>query len=92
MMFVFLPKEKFFVQRTGEPYACWIVDEHGELVRIEGSASLKDMTFTENDNFYTHWQNIVRYYTVGEEGPILVQEFEAKFPNHGFHRSDGSIG
>jgi hypothetical protein len=84
-MYVFLPKETFFISRTGKAHQCWTVDNTGELVSIKKTATLTDIAFVEGENFYTHWQGIVRYYTVGAEELIMIQEFKAQLPNVGFH-------
>lgn len=83
-MYVFLPKEKFYIRKPKDKYQCWTVDNTGELVSISAEQIVGPI-FKEGQNFYTHWQEIVRYYTVGADELIMVQEFKAQLPNVGFH-------
>ncbi len=83
-MYVFLPKDKWFIQRVGK-YECWTVNEGGHLEQLDVKPNLSDITFKENDNFYTHSRETVKYWTVGSDKLICVQEFQAKYRNDGFH-------
>ena len=83
-MHILIPNDKIFIERPGEEYQCWKFTLQGEFVLLKEKPNLKDLVFKENENFYTHWQDEVKYWTVGDE-LIRVQEYKAVFPNHGFH-------
>lgn len=65
--------------------------KQGEL---EISKSLyQNVTFRPLENFYTHYQDTIRYWTVGKDlVPICINTFKAEIHNHGLHRRDDTVG
>jgi hypothetical protein len=75
IMFVFLPNDKIYIERIGH-HEEYLLELDGELKKTSEDSKplLKDLIFSSGDNFYTHCRETMKYWTVGEEDVILVQE------------------
>ncbi len=92
---IFIPEDVFYVERKGRDTVLHHINDDGSINYVSNKhvkPMLSDIVFKENDNFYVHCQEDIWYYTVGETLLICVQTFKATRENHGFHRSNKTVG
>jgi hypothetical protein len=83
-MFVYKPEDILFIERVGK-HEAWKFNLQGEWEARDIQPTLVSLCLKADDNFYTHYQDTIKYWTVGADKLIMINEFKALIPNEGFH-------